>query len=97
MNQDNKAVDLLVNKILSAVNARIAKLPYDKTFKSTVWGANDDGTYQISYTGQLYNVQNALGTQLQPGQSVWVKIPNGIFRKMHICGVCMKKKPASTR
>jgi len=31
--------------------------------------------------GQLYNVPNALGTDLEPGQSVWVKIPGGIFRK----------------
>jgi hypothetical protein len=26
-----------------------------------------------------YNVYNALGTQLQPVQSVWVRIPGGIF------------------
>ncbi|MGN0432836.1 MAG: hypothetical protein ACI4EQ_10835 [Lachnospiraceae bacterium] len=92
MNKDNRAVDLLVNKILSAVNTRIAKLGYDKTFQSTVWGINDNGTYQISYMGQLYNVPNALGTQLPLGQSVWVKIPSGIFRKIHICGICTKKK-----
>lgn len=58
----------------------------DQTFQSTVWGINDDGTYQISYKNQMYNVPNALGTKLKKGQSVWVKIPSGIFRKMHIYG-----------
>ena len=53
---------------------------------------NDDGTYQISYMNQPYNVYNALGTDLKLGQSVWVKIPCGIFREMHICGVNYKKR-----
>lgn len=41
---------------------------------------------------QLYNVYNALGTDLKLGQSVWVKIPCGIFRDMHIYGVNYKKR-----
>lgn len=83
------------NSILKSINTileeRLKDLRYDKTFKSTVWGKNDDGTYQISYKNQLYNVCNALGTDLKPGQSVWVKIPGGIFRNMHICGINYKK------
>ena len=86
-----KALDVLVNKIVSIVEKKNQKLKYDKTFKSTIWGKNEDGTYQISYMNQLYNVYNALGTDLELGQSVWVKIPSGIFRNMHICGVNYKK------
>lgn len=86
----------LGNMILKSMNAVLSEktmsLPFDRTFKSTVWGRNADGTYQISYMGQLYNVYNALGTQLSPGQSVWVKIPCGILRNMHICGIHFKKK-----
>lgn len=84
------------NNILKAIEIMIdqknQKLKYDKTFKSTIWGKNEDGTYQISYMNQLYNVYNALGTDLELGQSVWVKIPSGIFRNMHICGVNYKKR-----
>lgn len=87
----DKALDVLLNKVLSILDTKMQNLKYDKTFKSTIWGKNDDGTYQISYKNQLYNVCNALGTDLQPGQSVWVKIPGGIFRNMHICGVNYKK------
>ena len=90
-NENNKALDVLVNKIVSIVENKNQKLKYDKTFKSTIWGKNEDGTYQISYMNQLYNVYNALGTDLELGQSVWVKIPSGIFRNMHICGVNYKK------
>ena len=83
------------NNILKAIEIMIdqknQKLKYDKTFKSTIWGKNEDGTYQISYMNQLYNVYNALGTDLELGQSVWVQIPSGIFRNMHICGVNYKK------
>lgn len=83
------------NSILKSINTileeRLKDLRYDKTFKSTVWGKNDDGTYQISYKNQLYNVYNALGTDLKLGQSVWVKIPGGIFRNVYICGINCKK------
>ena len=89
--ENTKALDMLVNKIVSIVENKNQKLKYDKTFKSTIWGKNEDGTYQISYMNQLYNVYNALGTDLELGQSVWVKIPSGIFRNMHICGVNYKK------
>ena len=89
--ENTKAIDLLVNKIVSIIENKNQKLKYDKTFKSTIWGKNEDGTYKISYMNQLYNVYNALGTDLELGQSVWVKIPSGIFRNMHICGVNYKK------
>lgn len=89
--EDNKALNVLVNKFISIANDMNKKLGYDKTFKATIWGKNSDGTYQINYLKQLYNVPNALGTDLSIGQSVWVKIPSGIFRDMHICGINYKK------
>lgn len=82
----------IIKSINTLLEEQLKNLKYDKTFKSTVWGKNDDGTYQISYKNQLYNVYNALGTDLKLGQSVWVKIPSGIFRNMHICGVNYKKR-----
>ena len=87
MTENNKALNMLVDKIVSIVKDMMEQLKFDKTFKSTVWGKNPDGTYQISYMNQLYNVYNSLGTDLQIGQSVWVKIPFGVFRNMHISGV----------
>lgn len=89
MNSTGNSIIKIINTILEE---QLKKLKYDKTFKSTIWDKNDDGTYQISYMNQPYNVYNALGTDLKLGQSVWVKIPCGIFREMHICGVNYKKR-----
>ncbi len=77
--------DNILNSITTLLDNKLQKLNFDKTFQCTIWDKNTDGTYQISYMNQLYNVPNALGTDLELGQRVWVKIPNGIFRKMHIC------------
>lgn len=82
------------NKLIKIINTlldeRVNHLKFDKTFKATIWKINTDNTYQINYKGQLYSVPNALGTTLSLGQSVWVKIPSGIFRNMHICGIAGK-------
>lgn len=85
MGNENKALDILVNKIMSACESLIKKYKADHTFKTTIWKVNDDGTYQINYLGQTYNVPSAVGS-LKLGQQVWLKIPNGIFREMHIYG-----------
>lgn len=88
----NEISDSIINAINIILTERLKEIKCDKTFKSTVWGKNDDGTYQISYMNQLYNVYNSLGTDLEIGQSVWVRIPSGIFRNMHICGINFKKR-----
>lgn len=91
MSNDRNNILYLWNKINDLIDEKLPKHPPDHTFKSTVWGKNDDGTYVISYKNQKYNVHNALGTDLRIGQSVWVKIPGGVFRHMHICGLAFRK------
>ena len=87
---ENNSILLFWSKISNLIDEKTSKLKFDKTFKATIWKINTDGTYQINYKGQIYSVPNALGTTLSLGQSVWVKIPSGIFRNMHICGVINK-------
>ena len=84
MNNSNKALDILVDKFKYMLEEFRRSLKFDKTFKTTIWGKNSDGTYQISYMNQKYNVPNLSGINLQLGQSVWVTIPSGIFRNMYI-------------
>ena len=88
MSEISDSVIKIVNTI---INQRLNDLKFDKTFKSTVWAVDQDGTYKINHLGQQYDVYNALGTELKQGQSVWVKIPSGIVKNMHICGVYYKK------
>ena len=89
---ENNIIKFMWDKFSKMVDEKIEKLKStsEKTFKATIWKINTDGTYQINYKGQLYSVPNALGTTLSLGQSVWVKIPSGILREMHICGVARK-------
>lgn len=84
---ENNIILLLWDKISNLIDEKTSKLKFDKTFKATIWKINTDGTYQINYKGQIYSVPNALGTTLSLGQSVWIKMPSGILREMHICGV----------
>lgn len=86
----NDAVLLLWEKISNLIDEKIATQRYDITFKSTVWKVNTDNTYSINYKGQLYNVHSAIDVNLKAGQSVWVKIPTGVLREMHICGINKK-------
>ncbi len=88
----NEISDSIIKSINILLNEQLKNIKCDKTFKSTIWAVNPDGTYQISYMNQLYNIHNSLGTNLSPGQSVWVKIPSGIFKNMHICGIVQNKK-----
>lgn len=86
MDIHSKALDVLIQKIVAIIDSKIANLKFDTTFTTTVWNKNDDGTYQITYMGQKYNVPNISGIPLTTGQTVWVTIPKGVFRNMYICG-----------
>lgn len=92
MNEDDKALHTLIKVIKQAIDDSLAKYKCDKTFKSTIWKVNRDKTYQICYIGHLYDVKNALGTELSVGQTVWVKIPSNSLKDMHICGIVDKGK-----
>lgn len=87
MNDKDASINTMVNKIISAIDNINRKLSFDKTFPSIVWGKQGN-KYKISYENRLYSVSSALGgVELDIGTSVWVKIPNGKLREMHICGI----------
>lgn len=81
------------NYILKAIETilknKLSNIYYDKTFPSTVFKVNGDGTYKISREGNLYDVPCGLGIELKAGQSVWVTIPCGMkkIKDMYISGI----------
>ena len=81
---NREIISNLLKEISKIIDDKIIKKQCDKTFKTTIWKINEDNTYSINYKGQLYNVQNASGISLSIGDSVWVKIPDGILRNMYI-------------
>lgn len=78
----------MTKSILESINGivKAASFPYDKTFPSVVWEKENE-RYQISYEGRLRSIPNALPGELKAGTLVWVKIPNGKLKDMHICGI----------
>jgi hypothetical protein len=79
------------NNILESVKILInsRKCREDKTFPAVIHG-KDGSNYQIPYEGILHSIPNALPCDLSIGQLVWVKIPSGELRNMHICGLRTK-------
>ena len=49
----NEVGSAILRSVGTLLNERLKNLTYDRTFKSTVWEKNSDGTYKISYMGQL--------------------------------------------
>jgi len=87
MTDEDKALETLTSNMAKLIRGLFKKLKYDKSFPSTIYKVNLDGTYTIIKDKQEYKVKNALGTTLTLGQNVWVKIPQGSLRNMHIYGV----------
>lgn len=86
--QNNQALDVLIKEVLFAIDKKTSGLTYDKTFETVILAKNNNGTYKIRHLDQEYNIKNALAVDdLKVGQRVWVKIPSGMLRKMHVCGI----------
>lgn len=80
----------MTKELLNAINIMLetSKSHDDKTFSSVIYGKDaKTEKYQIVYEGRLRNIQNSLPCELKIGQLVWVKIPYGRLRDMHICGL----------
>lgn len=87
---ENKALETIVDRVIQSINRKISTLPSDKTFPSVAYGKDENGKYKIVFEGRLRNVQNALPCELKTGELVWVKIPEGKLKDMHICGLRKK-------
>lgn len=86
---EKDAILSLWDKITKLIDEKFSYAYYDKTFPSTVFKINGDGTYKVSREGNLYDVPCSLGIELKTGQSVWVTIPCGTkkIKDMYISGI----------
>ena len=80
-------VKTIVNEVLRAIESKNSQLYYDKTFPAVVYGKDEKGKYLIPFEGRRRSVASGLTEELKEGQWVWVKIPNGKLREMHICNI----------
>ena len=77
-----QSIGLLIDKKLETYKA-------DTTFVSVIKQVNSNGTYIINdQSGTSRTVKCAIpNITLSNGQAVYVKIPCGNLKKIHICGV----------
>ncbi len=77
-----QSIGLLIDKKLETYKA-------DRTFVSVIKQVNPDGTYIINdQSGTNRIVKCSIpNITLSNGQAVYVKMPSGNLKRMHICGV----------
>lgn len=87
-NKENKAINLFIKTIMELVEKRIDQARYDKTFASAVYSYDaKKNTYMIVKDCRMREVHSSLEKNISVGQHVWVKIPCGNLKDMHICGL----------
>ena len=87
LNNNVKALNILATQIEKLIKNH--EHNYDITFLSVIKQINLDGTYSITdKTGTQRKLTCSIpNLSLNIGQYVWVKIPCGDLKNMHICGI----------
>ena len=84
-------MESISDEILKTIKFAIEKLEVrcDRTFISVIKQVNTNNTYVIQdQSGTNRTVKCAIpNITLTNGQAVYVKIPSGDLKRMHICGV----------
>lgn len=89
MNPKIKETDYILNAIEMLIDAKIKKLHLSQSFISKVTAYDEKtGLYTVvCRDGQQRNIKNISGQNIPIGKNVWVMIPDGDTKKMHIYGV----------
>ncbi len=78
----------ILKSIQIMVDKSIANCKVDLTYKSVIKEITPKGYVILDRTGSERTVKCAMpNIVLSKGQTVWVKMPQGQIKDMHICGV----------
>jgi len=78
----------ILKSIQTMVDKSIANCKADITYKSVIKEITPKGYVVLDRTGSERTVKCAIpNIELSKGQNVWVKMPQGQIKDMHICGV----------
>lgn len=70
------------------VDKSIANCKADVTYKSVIKEITPKGYVILDRTGSERTVKCSMpNIELSKGQNVWVKMPQGQIKDMHICGI----------
>lgn len=87
---DREAVEILCKEISKYIDKAVKeKVTGDITFKSVVSGVDNRWFYVQGQDGATRKVKCCIpNVEVKIGQAVWVKMPCGKLKDMHICGIC---------
>ena len=79
----------IIKSIQIIIDRKLSNYKADRTFASVVKQKNSNGTYIVlDESGGERKVKCCIpNVDLKVGQRVWVKIPLGNLKQIHICGV----------
>ena len=85
---DNRLSDVIMSAIETLIDGKLGKLKFDRTYRSAIKDITPKGYVILDDSGSERTVKCCVpGIELKVGQNVWVKVPMGDLKGLHICGV----------
>lgn len=87
--EDTDAVDILCKEVLKYIDRAVKeKTASDRTYRTVIKRIEKNGYVITDETGQERTVPCGIpNVELRPMQSVYVKIPCGNLKELHICNI----------
>lgn len=98
--EDMDAVDILCKEVLKYIDRAVKeKTTSDRTYRTVIKRIEKNGYVITDEAGQeRKNVPCGIpNVELRPGQSVYVKIPCGNLKELHICNIVGNTGKSSRR
>ena len=93
--EDIEAINVLVKEIARAIRENTVNC--DRTFKTVIKKVTRKGYVILDESGSERTVPCCIpNANLSAGQMVWVKIPMGDVKEMHICNVVKSRRGNSS-
>lgn len=85
---DIEAINIIIQQTLLAIKKNNGLLKLDRTYRSAIKAVTPKGYVIQDDSGGERTVKCCIpGVELKVGQNVWVKVPEGDLKGIHICGV----------
>ena len=76
MNEETKALDVLVSQIIKSIKDFCKKLDFDRTYTGIISAVNKDG-YTVKYNGTEINIKTSATDVFKVGEQVKFCVPCG--------------------
>lgn len=92
MNENEQALSQLQQGIISYIDAKIDKMPFDITKSGVITKVNENGTYEVSINGVKYDKIKSIGGECKLNEAVNILIKQNNYNTMVILKSAKKKR-----